>query len=309
MSQDIIKSEIDELFITMREQWEIIKSYEDKIPYIELDILIENVRKFYEDIYLIDKMNKAPGFDTMHIRQKITRESAIPFKATRPAEPEKNNTTAPFIVAPVATPDFEGIQDAVPLPGGVQESDVENISEFPTESFDTPVISAPNNEVAEQTTAVFHTKSTEKIVDEPDLHQAEQQEVPIQKDLEQSHPSDLFGGLPPQTVADKYRDERKTINEKLNETNGDSSLGKMMQFSQISDLKTTIGINDKFLFINELFKGDLAGYNNAINRLNACSNRNEAINLIEQMGHQFKWNLQSTSIMRLNHFIKRRFTS
>lgn len=297
MSQDIIKSEIDELFETMREQWDIIKAYEDKIPYIELDILMQNVRKFYEDIYLIEKMNKAPGFDATQIRQKITRESPIPFKIQRPAETEELKPSAEVaipILSSVAKP-FEKEEKSkavVPEPTTMAPTEQPDVVHFPVED--------DQKDDSSQYLSETGTNKTSEIKSVPETISPQNDIKPLS--------NDLFGGLPPQTVADKYRDERKTINEKLNKVSSDSSIGAKMQFSQLGDLKTAIGINDKFLFINELFKGDLSGYNNAISRLNACTDRNEAIQMIEQMAQLYKWNLQSTSVQRLNQFVIRRFT-
>ncbi len=297
MSQEIIKNEIDELFETMREQWDIIKAYEDKIPYIELDILMQNVRKFYEDIYLIEKMNKAPGFDTTQIRQKITRESPIPFKINRPAEPEvlkpATESCTPVISQEAKTFENEESSDA-----GIQEPAIITATEQ-TIAEDIPVADYGQNEL-------------NPVIPAPEPNEISEPSPALKPNFPGNDikplSNDLFGGLPPQTVADKYRDERKTINEKLNKVSSDSSIGAKMQNSQLGDLKTAIGINDKFLFINELFKGDLSGYNNAISRLNACTDRNEATQMIEQMARLYKWNLESNSIQRLNQFVLRRFT-
>ena len=41
-----------------------------------------------------------------------------------------------------------------------------------------------------------------------------------------------------------------------------------MQKSRVKDLRQVIGINEKFLFINELFNGDMSKYNKVVDELN-----------------------------------------
>ena len=118
---------------------------------------------------------------------------------------------------------------------------------------------------------------------------------------------DLFGSHAP-TLADRFQTEKKSVNDHLTTEADDNSLGNRMQKSQITDLKSAIGINDKFLFINELFKGDLAGYNRAVEALNSCQTKQEAVEKINEMRNQFNWPEQSSSFLRLNDFIKRRYS-
>ena len=47
----------------------------------------------------------------------------------------------------------------------------------------------------------------------------------------------------------------------------------------MKDLKDAIGINEKFLFINELFDGNLQDYSEALNKLNAFENLQSAENI------------------------------
>lgn len=59
----------------------------------------------------------------------------------------------------------------------------------------------------------------------------------------------------------------KTVGDKLGTTD-ESSVADRMQKTGFIDLRKAIGINEKFLFINELFNGDMSRYNKAIDELN-----------------------------------------
>lgn len=67
---------------------------------------------------------------------------------------------------------------------------------------------------------------------------------------------DLFTASAEATVSDKFlASEEKNVAEKMQQRN-------------FTDLRQEIGINEKFLFINELFNGNMGKYNKAIDELN-----------------------------------------
>ncbi|MDZ7742618.1 MAG: hypothetical protein U5Q03_12920 [Bacteroidota bacterium] len=58
MNKRILKKEISNILEALHEQAEIILSHEGRIPQIEMDIAMGNIRKLYEDFYLLDKENR-----------------------------------------------------------------------------------------------------------------------------------------------------------------------------------------------------------------------------------------------------------
>ncbi len=291
MSKDIIKAEIDSLFEAMREQWEIIKRYEDKIPYIELDILRENIRKLYEDVRLIDKLNKTPGIDIGQVRPQPVSDQIIRFevKARRPFQ---DQTLAATQAEVVESPSKSDLTIAA-------ESDLSAV--LPDVA---PPVTQPEEIISPQPP---HTPQAEPTV-EPEINPVPAiKPDPVTTAAISKETADAEPLPSPATLAEKYRDDRKSLIDIFNQGSEQNSLGSRMQHSQISDLKTAIGINDKFLFINELFKGDLAAYNRAITNLNSSRSKNEALYLIDQMLQQYRWILQSASVVRLKELVLRRF--
>ena len=80
-----------------------------------------------------------------------------------------------------------------------------------------------------------------------------------------------------------------------------------MQKNPISDLKAAIGINEKFLFINELFKGKLDEYKNAIEHLNNLESFNKAIQYLNQLKDSYEWEEDTEAFLKLYDFIHRRY--
>ncbi len=66
------------------------------------------------------------------------------------------------------------------------------------------------------------------------------------------------------------RENATTISDKL-EQSVDNSLAARLQRKPVTDIISAIGINDKFLFLNELFGGSMEKYNKSIRSLNSFS--------------------------------------
>jgi hypothetical protein len=334
MSKEIIKEEIDILIETIAEQWEIIRAYEGKIPFIELDIFLSNIRKLYDDLRLLEKINKSPGFDPEKIKSKFTREPSFMFETGSNPKPAAEPDPQPEPISP-AEPDPEpaAIQPDQPKPvtepkptsieHAASEPEIEaKHSSVSTEEQESEIETSRASVNTEEQEAKPEPTEQERLANELEsepvqpssgsdnnssFEEAKEQpaEPPTQK--KPMPAPDLFGTHAP-TLADRFQTEKKSVNDHLTTEADDNSLGNRMQKSQITDLKSAIGINDKFLFINELFKGDLAGYNRAIEDLNSCKTKHEAVEKINEMRNQFNWPENSTSFLRLNDFLKRRYS-
>ena len=96
----------------------------------------------------------------------------------------------------------------------------------------------------------------------------------------------------------------------LNERNKaeDNSLANRMQRTPISDLKASIGLNERFLFANELFDGNMESFNRALNELNHIDSL-EGANLFinAQLKERFNWNDESEITLRFLNLVERRF--
>jgi hypothetical protein len=97
------------------------------------------------------------------------------------------------------------------------------------------------------------------------------------------------------SVNDKFSGQnKKTLADKLNK-------------SPIKNLKEHIGINQKFLFINDLFKGENEAYNNAINQLNGFANYHEAEQYVSSIKQQMEWDEEHPSTIKFLDYVERRY--
>lgn len=87
----------------------------------------------------------------------------------------------------------------------------------------------------------------------------------------------------------------------------DGSVGKKYQKAAITDLKEHIGINRKFLYVNDLFAGDSNAYNLAIGKLNSCATKKDAIQHVEKLKTDQNWDNENSTVVGFIDLVERRY--
>ncbi|MEO6327676.1 MAG: hypothetical protein ABIO55_02035 [Ginsengibacter sp.] len=100
----------------------------------------------------------------------------------------------------------------------------------------------------------------------------------------------------PESVNEKLKKNKTELAEKLNE-------------GPLKDLKRGIGINDRFLFINELFRGDEAMYERSIKTINNFSILAEAEYWIRrELKIKTGWSDADPFVRQFDQLVRRRFS-
>ncbi len=223
MNKEIIKEEIRLLLEAINEQFDSIKTQQEKIPQIEFDIILENLRKLYENIHRLQKL-----------------EDHFPV-----VPPTLSNN-------PVQSPS--------PPPQAVSSKQEETRQK----SSGPPV--------------TVHVVKTPPKKSPP----------------------------PPPEVPDLFEAEEPTFSIKLKEAR-EKSLGTKTSSGRIDNLKQAISINDKFMFINELFDGNLREYNEAIDHLNEFPELSQASDYLDRMSRKNFWDTGSPAFKKLSELIQRKY--
>jgi hypothetical protein len=250
IQKTILNEEIKTLIEAIREQSEMLNTFEGKIPILEFEIIKNNVRKLYEKLCLLQRMN-----DPFEIsRQKEQEIHGVP-----PPIPSKENKT-------------EETASGLPFMAPVQTN--EDVNE-PYETEAEPVkIDLPSSE------------------------------TPVQTLAEKDNPSEI------KTEAlkiDLFTSETNAFNEKLKEAR-EQSLGPRFRPLNTGDIKSLININEKFLFINELFDGDYKEYTHTIETFNTFSEKSEAFDFLDSLLKNNLWNSTSKAFLKLKETVEKRFT-
>jgi hypothetical protein len=257
MNKELIKNELQWLIEAINEQYEAIHGHIDKIPHIEFDILMENVRKFYENMLLLQRLND-PRFSyekiskPLEIKKEIHVEIPKVQMVKEPLHPEQ----APRL--PVKEP-------------------------LPPEPE--PAVGQANPEVAVRYGQPAHFKPAGPAQHEP---------ASIPKKPAKSLEIDLFAAEEP-TFSIKLKDAREKI------------FSPKVPSERIQNLKSAISINEKFMFINELFDGNLREYNETIETLNGFKNLDQAADFLDLMRKKNFWDTGSNAFRKLKELVERRF--
>jgi hypothetical protein len=102
-------------------------------------------------------------------------------------------------------------------------------------------------------------------------------------------------------------EQAASLNEKLKQTK--TELGDSLVDTPIKDLKKGIGVNDRFLFINELFRGDEVMYERSIKTINSFSIFPEAEYWMKrELKLKLGWNDKNEIVKQFDQIVKRRFS-
>ena len=93
------------------------------------------------------------------------------------------------------------------------------------------------------------------------------------------------------------------INETLVQQKTGADLSSKWQTTPLSSIVSGIGINDKFLYIRELFNGDNALYSNVIRSLDAANSLEDALNYIRL---NFGWDDKNETVQKFVALVQRR---
>jgi len=168
-----------------------------------------------------------------------------------------------------------------------------------------PVVEETPEPVAEETPSVFTTGDEIEMTITHEIPAGE--ETPVSAEEEDivyepvvigdmtDHDDGGFELEQPETVGERYQQEQE------------ETVGERLQHSSVRDLQSAIGINDKFLFVNELFGGSMEKYNRSIENLNDLKTLNGALIYLNELRIELQWNSNNEAYKKLLELVHRKF--
>jgi hypothetical protein len=99
----------------------------------------------------------------------------------------------------------------------------------------------------------------------------------------------------------------ESLNDRLKQVK--TELFEVLKESPIKDLRKAVGINDRFLFIDDLFRGDEAMYERSIKTINSFNIYPEAEYwIIRELKVKLGWDNESKTVQHFDQLVKRRFS-
>lgn len=247
---------------------------------------------------------------------RIAREAGLetaPQKAPEPVKEPENDNLSFFerLVANPPRPDsgfrepevspFERIMSrvkagvpAAEVPAAVHAAPAEPLR--PSEPAAAPLVTeavpvAEATPVAEEVTVVRAEPAPVSLPAEPVRTEVVQTRTVVREETRS-----IFEGL-----------NIPTLNDRLSTSEG-NSLADVHQRSRIDSLKGSMTLNQRFSFLNSLFGGDLAGFEEALSQAEQCGSFDQARDLLEtRYGGKHNWHLRTEDVKEFMGLVKRRF--
>ncbi len=265
-----------------------------------------------------DKVIETPIAATVIDEKPI--ETQIDFEPEPMYEPEVELISEP---APELISETE--QELIPEPEismekedePESESEQEDKEEMDTDILEFIEVAQPKPEIATEPKQEPETKPEtisepqQKPESKPEIISKPQQEPELEKIAESPNQPQPVSVPVTQTLFEEelpqkpVKPQQRSLNDLFNEQKQD--LGDKFQQTKITDLTKAMSINDKFLFIRELFKNKSEEFSRAIHTLNGCENIEEAFDIMEGLKKQYFWDSTSSAYLALCDLVRRKF--
>jgi hypothetical protein len=326
--KDILLSIKHEISL-LHQQVDFLLRNEKAVGLLDLDVMMNRTHTIYDKMCSIDLGGSPEAIDEESLINSFVMATEEPMAEEEPTEeepkpkeePEPEEEPEPMVVVPEPMVE-EPVAEEEPVEEELEpvaEEEPEPIEEEPEPEEVEPEPFVEEPEPEEELRFVEQEEETLVEENEDAYFEEEVEDVEEEKPIEEK-PADI----PHNTVDDlgfilnfEPSDEEETPIEEENPsvyTTGDEiemtipqSLADKYQHDSLNDLRSAIGINDKFLLVNELFGGSMEKYNKSIDNLNDLKTLNGALVYMNELRVELQWNSNNEAYKRLLELVHRKF--
>ncbi|MFA5419141.1 MAG: hypothetical protein WC341_11850 [Bacteroidales bacterium] len=254
---------------------------------LDVELLRKKATEVYDLVVQLD-LNPVQKAEKQDIKPPVVIEKEVEIKPS------------PEVVEPVKT-------EVIPTP--VQEAekpaDIKNLR--PEVIFEEKIVEPPKQMVGEVKVSL---PKEEKIIEEktplPVVEKAPEEVKPapepeLKTKIAPTRPE------PMRTTLDLFSSTESSLADRLTHIGEDRSLAGKMQQERLLNIRSAIGINEKFLFVNELFKGDLSRYNRVIDELNSMKTKEGAETYLLELRIEGQWPESMEAFQKLKEIVDRKY--
>ena len=111
------------------------------------------------------------------------------------------------------------------------------------------------------------------------------------------------------TLNDRLSSQQRSLNQSLTAPAEKPSRSVADTRKKSGSIRSSITLNHRFMFANELFKGDTQAFNEALDELDRFNNYQEARDYaIRQYGSRYNWNLEGEAAQEFLQILENRFS-
>ena len=324
MDANRIHDDITHLLYKVEEQYSRILQYKDSIPMMEVDLALKDVRDLYES--LLDLRTLAE-----HQRRKATAEPVTASAPTTVIEPIAEPVIEPVVEVKaevISEPEEEEVQpkkenaaEIIPIVEKVEANVVatEPVAQPKSESIQEEIKATAEklpeaSPIAWQKT--FDGTQVKEEVAKPIVAEPPAAVVTPKVDLLQERQKDFVPTVrkiefkpestPNEPKKESIFEKAASLYDKIAKPS-EKTVANQATRQPISNIKSSIGINEKFAYLKDLFKNNVNEYNEALDKLNNFENYGEAEDFFQELKAKYNWDPESKSFQGLADLLNRRY--
>ena len=199
--------------------------------------------------------------------------------------------------------DIEDVPEVVEVVEEVEEVVVEDDLPFYDEPVEEPIVEEPIVEepVAEEP-VVEEPEVEEPVFEEPVIEEPIAEEVVVEPVVEDDDDLPIFAE--PEPVYETVPVEPKAKTAVIDAMTDKQAWRTDMPGTAVKDIRSAISLNDRILFINNLFGQDPMAFQDALTRINQMTSIDEVVEYV--VSEQPGWNLESDTVYRFMMAVRRK---
>jgi methionine-rich copper-binding protein CopC len=305
MELNAVFEELENALNEVNEQFETIKKNEVRVPQIEIDIIMASMRRLYEGI---NNINRQQNFNQVEDKSALkTAEKPEQETDSKPVDFNKEDET-PNSADETQIENEVEVEKEVLLESTEAIAEEEIMSDKPVKN---PELNLNPEEIEES--GLFADEIFEESVTKDFQQEIDELEVKAQVELsKQDEPKHKQAKAEPKeensnSLLLQFEDEVFSVNDSVAQKGEDNSVVNKLNSTRIENLKSAIGINDKFYFINELFNGNSQVYEDVIYTLNNFKRFEDAMQYVSTLKYKYEWDIEAEAYQKLLRFLERKF--
>ena len=316
MDIDDVKLKIKEILEKINFQESSISTHNYPIPVLELDMQLMYIRELYDQYLILKNACIESKEGNTHFEQVIKSDDKQPIKHSA-----QIIMTSLFDANDTA---LKEKKESEKIPKNIEEEDKQE--------------EINDNKNTDQDILEKHVEPSIPIeIDIDNIEFVEEEDYDDEKDtVDDSYSENYFPQINPiikekepdiagpvtketlrntaaqinqaELIGEKYVSEKKDLNTQFT-TSTDNNIASKFQKNQGNDLMKNIDINDKFLFIRELFNGNGSSFTDVINQLNQYAKLTDAIDFMEKTKSTYRWKDNSEAYLRLYELLLKKYSN
>lgn len=285
-SEDISQIEIDILLSKLRDTYSLCLGFDNKEEERKFEINEEMPKEIIElvEVFELEKIEDVVKEEIEdEIEEEVVEEEEIKEEIIEEIK-EENELIAEVEKEEIIEEDIE------------EEEEEEEIKEIILEKKTPSVLKYLNENMPKSMNFAFEEKP---LVKEEAIEKVVEEIVEsVKEEVKTESPKTT-------TLGEKYQNQASLFESMSNRTEKNDINSKLNQSR--ADLRTAIGVHEKFMFINDLFSGNLREYTEFIQNLNSAENLDNAKEIIIEVKEKKRWITTSLPYTTLENVVERKF--